>query len=149
MRRILNAAMAASLVAGCALPHKPWRRTVLDGGARAVARADRLAGEGKWDEAHTLYEQVLKDDPDDATAAQALCGLGRLAVAPGPHQDYRVARVTFERVIADHPRSPWVWEASAWRALLKDLERRDAENAKLRGDLEKLKRLDMETEHRK
>ena len=149
MRRVLNAAMAAGLVAGCALPHRPWRRVVLNGDARAVARADRLAREGKSDDARALYQQALKDHPDDTTAARALYGLGTLAVEPGPQQDYRAARVAFERLIADYPRSPWVWEATAWRAVLKELDRRDAESAKLRGDLEKLKRLDMETEHRK
>jgi tetratricopeptide (TPR) repeat protein len=146
--RACTAVAVAGLVAGCGVG-SPWRHAPADGPARQVARAEDLAQDGKPREARALYEQVLKGHPDDPVAAEALYGLGRLQVEPGPEQNYRAARATFARVIADYPETRWAREAAAWRAVLNELERRDAETTKLRGDLERLKQLDIQMERRR
>ena len=77
--------------------------------------------------------------------AGALFGLGQLQADPaGPLRDYRVAYLTFGRVFAEHPRSRWEAEARVWRGILNELLARDDEAHRLRAQLQKLRRIEVD-----
>jgi outer membrane protein assembly factor BamD (BamD/ComL family) len=142
------------LLAGCSLWHRV--RSKPQSGVELLAQADALMRDGKPKEAAAIYEQLVGDraaDGDrspDPVRAQALHTLGQLQVDPkSPVRDYRAARRTFERLVTDYPQSPWTPEARAWRAVLLELERRDADTVRLREDLDRLKELDMNMERRR
>ncbi len=141
------ACVTTVLLAGC-LWHRA--RPTPDSGVALVARADALVSDGKPKEAAEIYEQVVRDHVADPVRAQALHALGQLQVDPkSPVRDYRAARRTYERLLSDYPESAWTSEARAWRAVLVELERRDADTARLREDFERLKQLDMNMERRR
>ncbi len=145
---------AALLVAvgtlGCGSLHAPWQPMwPQPAPARLVARADAVATHDPRG-ARELYLRVLRDYPDDPAAAQALYGVGRLAVDPdSPLLDYRTARATFKRLLARYPESPWAADARAWYAVLSAMSRQETEATRLRGDLRDLKEQDMELERRR
>lgn len=118
--------------------------------ARLVARAERLAREGQPEAARETYQLVVKSYQDDPAHARALYELGRLLVDPASAaRDYRAAYAAFDQLTAQHPESRWTAEARAWRAALAELLARDGEAARLRGDLRRLKRMDLELEKRR
>ena len=51
--------------------------------------------------------------------------------------------------MTEYPQSRWEGEARAWRALLGDLLAREAETARLKTQLEHLRRTDLELERRR
>jgi len=137
------------LLAGCASfrPKRP-PTPAPERSATMVARGDELAQKDPR-AAHELYRSVLRDRPRDPVAPEALYRLALLYVAPdGPLHDYRAARTAFERLLTEYPDNPHAIEARAWSAALSELERTEAESAKLRANLERLKELDMEQERR-
>src|SRR5262249_38852592 len=91
------------LIVGCRRPTPSELLHKETSAERSLERADELSRDSHPREARALYEDVLRSHPDDTDAAHALYGLGRLAVAPGPQQDYRAARVSFERLLAKYP----------------------------------------------
>jgi hypothetical protein len=116
-------------------------------GARDVARAAQLAADGRPRDARDLYEDVIRDHRKEPVAADALYGLAILQVEPkSPLRNYQAARATFQRLLAEHPDSTHGAEARAWRAALGEIERCSADAARLREDMERLKRLDLELE---
>ena len=87
---------------------------------------------------------------EDPARARALYELGRLLVDPASAaRDYRAAYLAFERLVAEYPESRWAAEARAWRAALGELLAREGEASRLREDLRRLKRLDLELEKRR
>jgi outer membrane protein assembly factor BamD (BamD/ComL family) len=138
------------LLAAC---HAPlWKRPFADTdpAAELVAQADGLARDGKSKAAARLYEQAAREYPHDPAAAGALHGLGLLQVDPKSSiRDYRAARSTYDQLLTGYPDSPWTAEARSWQAVLQELEHRDAETARLRSDLERLKALDIDMERRR
>jgi hypothetical protein len=135
----------AVLAAGCA----GMRGGLGEGnaGARDVARAASLAAEGRPRDARQVYAAVIREHPKAPAAADALYGIAILQVEPkSPLRDYEAARTTFQRLLAEHPESPHAAEARAWRAALGEIERCSADAARLRQDMESLKRLDLEQE---
>ena len=110
-----------------------------------VTRANEFARDGMPLAARELYERVIRDYPEHPVRAGALFGLGQLQADPaGPLRDYRVAYLTFGRVFAEHPRSRWEAEARLWRGLLNELLSRDDETHRLRGQLQKLRRIEVD-----
>jgi tetratricopeptide (TPR) repeat protein len=138
---------AAVLAAGCAGMRLPGGLGEGNSGARDVTRAASLAAEGRPRDARELYESVIRDHRKEPAAADALYGLAILQVEPkSPLRDYSAARANFQRLLAEHPDSPHAAEARAWRAALGEIERCSTDAARLRQDMERLKRLDLEQE---
>jgi TolA-binding protein len=65
-----------------------------------------------------------------------------------PLRDYAAARRLFVRLVTRYPQSAWTREARAWQATLAELLRQEAEAARLHGDMQRLKELDLEMEGR-
>jgi TolA-binding protein len=117
---------------------------------RLVAHADGLAERGQARAARVAYEHVLRHYPGDPAAAAALYGIGRLQVDPSSGvRNYRAAQRTFSRLLADYPGSPWEAEARAWRTAIADLLAREEEAARLKNQLEQLRRTDLDLERRR
>ena len=143
-------------------PRRQWRQHA--GGERGVTRPRRAprgscrdgrAGASSWPAAgkplaaRELYERVVRDYPDDPARAGALFGLGLLYADPaGPLRDYRGSYATFGRLLAEHPRSRWDADAKLWRATLNELLVREEETARLRSQLQRLKRIEVELDRR-
>jgi len=148
MRRTAALVMVG-LVGGCAIPRRGlWLVAPSTSEAeRLVAQADDLARTNAPREARNLYLRALRDFPDDPVAPRALYGLGQLRVDPkSPLRDYAVARTVFGRVATRYPSSAWAPQARAWHAALTELLKHEADAARTRVDLERLKELDKELE---
>jgi len=148
-------ALALVLASGCSTSQpSPWttdshERGGSPGAARLVARANELVEQGQTKAALSAYEQVLQEYPRDPAAASALFGLGRLHADPGSRlHNYRAAHAAFSRLISDYPGSRWEPEARAWRAVLTDLLAREDESARLKMQIERLRRTDLDLERR-
>jgi tetratricopeptide (TPR) repeat protein len=155
MIRGLRALAIPLLLAACSTARPaPWAAAPappadLHAAARLLAHADDLAEHGQAQEAYRMYERVLREYPADPAGASALYGLGRLQTAPaGPLRNYRAAQATFSRLLSEYPHSRWEREARAWRAVLGDLQAREEESARLRSQIEQLRRTDLELERR-
>lgn len=117
----------------------------VDDPVQLVTRANELARDGMPLTARDVYERVIRDYPEHPVRAGALFGLGQLQADPaGPLRDYRVAYLTFGRVFAEHPRSRWEAEARVWRGILNELLARDDEAQRLRAQLQKLRRIEVD-----
>jgi len=151
----LRALPLALLLVACTARPAPWSgglpgRGESDPATRLVAQADGLAERGQVAEAFHDYELVLRDYPADPASAAALYGLGRLQAAPGsPLRNYRAAHAAFSRLLTEHPQSRWESEARAWRAVLGDLIAREDDTARLKAQLERLRRTDPDLERRR
>jgi outer membrane protein assembly factor BamD (BamD/ComL family) len=146
---------AMLLAAGCTTaPPSPWIADARETGAsrdaaRLVARADDLVERGQAQAAMPVYERVAREHAQDPAAAAALYGLGRLQADPASRlRNYRAAHAAFSRLIASHPGSRWEPEARAWRAVLADLIAREDEAARLKTQIERLRRTDLDLERR-
>jgi tetratricopeptide (TPR) repeat protein len=117
---------------------------------RLVAHGDGLAERGQARAARAADEHVLRRYPDEPAAAAALYGIGRLQVDPSSGvRNYRAAQRTFSRLLADYPGSPWEADARAWRTAIADLLAREEEAARLKNQLEQLRRTDLDLERRR
>ena len=144
MSRGLRALLLVLLLAGCSTASAPLREP-----GRLLAHADDLAEQGQVQEAYRVYERVVREYPADPAAASALYGLGRLQAEPAsPLRSYRAAHATFSRLLAEHPQSRWEREARAWQAVLGDLLAREEESTRLRSQIERLRRSDLDLERR-
>jgi hypothetical protein len=134
MKRLALVAVVAALSAGCASGARIGGAT--DG---RLARADALARDARTDEARDLYEQIAREPATGAAPATALYRLGRLHADPSSGLlDHAAALDAFERLVADHPASPWAPEARAWRTALLEIRAREAEAARLRREVARL-----------
>jgi TolA-binding protein len=153
--RAVRALPALLLLAGCAASRPapaatPTAHVRPAPATRLVAYADELAERGEAREAVLTYERVVRDYPADPAAAGALYGLGRVqASAPSPARNYRGALAAFTRVLSEYPGSGWEADARAWKAALVDLLAREEEAARLRSQIERLRRTDLELERRR
>ena len=144
MMRVLRALPLLLLLAACSAAPVSYRAP-----ARLVGQADDLADHGQAQEASHVYERVLREHPTDPAAASALYGLGRLQASPTSSlRSYRAAHATFSRLLSEYPQSRWEREARAWRAVLTDLLAREDESARLRAQIERLRRTDLDLERR-
>ena len=146
---------AMLLAAGCATARpSPWiadaRETGSRDAARLVARADLLVERGQAQAAIPVYERVVRDHSQDPAAASALYGLGRLQADPTSRlRNYRAAYAAFSRLIAHYPGSRWEPDARAWRAVLADLIAHEDEATRLKTQIERLRRTDLDLERRR
>ncbi|HET8577660.1 MAG TPA: hypothetical protein VFO18_11210 [Methylomirabilota bacterium] len=158
MRPLVAALALGALCAGCA--GVDWFRDRLEGrseAAQLVARADELVRDGRPSAARDLYDRVVREPARDAVHARALYSLARLYVDPSSGlRDYRAAQVALERLLAEYPKGEWEADARAWRAALAELLTREAEAAhlkheatKVRAELQRLKRIDLNLERRR
>ncbi|HKA63786.1 MAG TPA: tetratricopeptide repeat protein [Methylomirabilota bacterium] len=154
-RRRLLLVPAMLLAAGCATARpSPWIADARETGgsrdaARLVARADELVERGQAPAAIPVYERVVREHAQDPAAASALYGLGRLQADPASRlRNYRAAHAAFSRLITGYPSSRWQPEARAWRAVLADLIAREDEAARLKTQIERLRRTDLDLERR-
>jgi len=117
---------------------------------RLVGYADDLVERGEALEAFRVYERALREYPEDPVSASALYGLGRLQAAPAsPLRNYRAAHAAFSRLLSEYPQSRWENEARAWRAVLGDLLAREEETARVKTQIERLRRTDLDLERRR
>ena len=146
----------ASAACTTTAPPSPWgsgeRRDA--GSSRAaldlVAHADDLVERGQARAALAAYERVLREHPGDPAGASALYGLGRLqADGAAGLRNYRAANRAFSRLLAEYPDSRWHAEARAWRAVITDLIAREDEAARLKAQIERLRRTDLDLERRR
>lgn len=144
------------LLAACSTTRpSPWvadspARGGSAGAARLVARADSLVEHGQARAAYEAYERVLREYPDDLAGASALYGLGRLQADPGSRlRNYRAAHEAFSRLLSEYPWSGWASEARAWRAVLGDLLAKEEESTRLKSQIERLRRIDLDLERRR
>ncbi|MGH7420700.1 MAG: tetratricopeptide repeat protein, partial [Candidatus Rokuibacteriota bacterium] len=97
-----------------------------------------------------LYERALREHPGDPAGASALYRLGRLRADPASGlRNYRAAHRAFSRLLADYPGSGWEAEARAWRAVVGDLLAREEEATRLKTQIERLRRTDLDLERRR
>jgi TolA-binding protein len=112
-----------------------------------VDRAGAYARDGKPTAARDLYERIIREYPEDPARPAALYGLGLLQSDPaGPLRDYRAAYGTFGRLLSEHPRCRWEADARRWRAMLNEVMTREEETARLKHQLERLKKIEVETD---
>jgi hypothetical protein len=87
--------------------------------ARWLRQSESLERDGKAGPAQALYVKIHGDFPNDPAAPQALYRLGILQAEPmNPLKNYRAARATFTRLLAEYPRSSRDTEARVWQATL-------------------------------
>ena len=161
-RRILP--LLVVLLCACAGPRAaPVVAPLRDDPESAVRLAEVKVRMGAHTEAARLFDEIARD-PDSAFADRALLGLTRILCNPEyAGRDYSQAYVVADRLVRDHPDSPYASEGRAWRELLvaylaleEKLGQRTAELQRLtradeeraRQDLERLKRLDLELDRR-
>jgi hypothetical protein len=140
--------LATLVLAACgARPRLWWTAPEQSDSERLVVQAEVAARARDTRRARDLYQEVLRNDPGDALEPRALYGLALLHVDPDSRvRDYATARRLFGQLASRHPDSAWAREARAWRATLDDLFRQETEAARLRGDMDRLKALDLEME---
>ena len=118
-----------------------------DDPTRLVAQADELVRNNSPRTARQVYRRVVHEYPHTPAAENALWGLGRLYVDPdGRLRDYSAAYAAFSRLIAEYPDGVHAADARAWQAALGELVRAQTDLRRARGDLDRLKELDMEEE---
>ena len=156
MTRGLRALPILLLLVACSTARPtPWTggspgRGGSGGATRMVGYADDLAERGEVQEAFRVYERVLHDYPADPASASALYWLGCLQAAPeGQLRNYRAAHAAFSRLLSEYPQSRWESEARAWRAVLGDLLAREEETTRVKIQLERLRRTDLDLERRR
>lgn len=161
----------AVVCAGCAAAdwfrERPGPRSQA---AELMAQGDELVRNERPSEARNVYARIVAEPARDAVHARALYSLARLyAGGSGTLRDYRAALGAFERLLTDYPRGERELDALAWRAALAALLAREAdvarlkaellnaelraarlkeEAAKLKADIERLKRIDLNLERR-
>lgn len=137
-------ALCALLSAGCTYTATPvWVPGV--GALQAevvqdtVGRADALATEGRPGEGVALFEEAL--GRPGAPQAALRYNLALFVLRTDPNGKTR-ARAELEKLLADHPRSPYQASAEALLSLIKEM-------ASLQEDLRKIVDIDVEAERRR
>lgn len=108
-----------------------------------VSEAEAQVKAGAYPAATRLFETVVRRHQSAPVHDRALYGLARtLVLAENAARDYRQALGYFDRLLREHPGSPYASDARAWRFLLTAYLARTEE-------LERLKKLDIELERQK
>jgi outer membrane protein assembly factor BamD (BamD/ComL family) len=119
------------------------------GAERLLAQADDLARRGQTRAAFEAYNRLLQEHPGAPAGAAALYGLGRLQADPaGSLRNYPAAVRAFSRLLTEYPGSRWEADARVWRAVITDLVAREDEAARLKRQIEHLRRTDLDLERR-
>jgi outer membrane protein assembly factor BamD (BamD/ComL family) len=111
---------------------------------RLVRHADAQIQAGDWPGAVRTLEDVVRRFPDAPVHDEALYHLARaLVLGANGSREYRQAAAHLERLLREHPTSPYARDARAWRSVLSAYVARGAELDRL---LERLKAIDFELE---
>jgi outer membrane protein assembly factor BamD (BamD/ComL family) len=112
--------------------------------SRLVRQADAQIQAGNWPVAVRVLEDVVRRFPDAPVHDEALYHLARaLVLSAGGSREYRQAAAHLDRLLRQHPTSPYAADARAWRSVLTAYVARGAELDRL---LERLKAIDFELE---
>ena len=142
MRRLTLLVMLMTLSACSAAP---WTQLTSSFEAdRLVREADAQIQAGNWAAAVRILEGVVRRYPDAPVHDEALYHLARaLVLGANGGREYRQAAGYLDRLLREHPTSPYATDARVWRALLGAYVARGAEMDRL---LERLKAIDVELE---
>ena len=142
MRRLV---LLLTLLALPACSSAPWARVTSSYEAsRLVREADSKIQAGNWSGAVRILEDVVRRFPDAPVHDEALYHLARaLVLAANGTREYRQAAAHLDRLLREHPTSPYAADARAWRSVLVAFATRGAELDRL---LERLKAIDFELE---
>jgi hypothetical protein len=133
--------LAATLAAGCAA-RWPGRGPASESATlrTAMAEADAEASAGRLRSEVARYEAIVRQNPKDPIAAEALHRLAMLRLEPkSPLRDRRAGYALLRRLSSEHPKTLWGREARAWRGLVDQLSRCEAEATRRGADAEKLR----------
>ena len=133
------------VIALSACSSAPWTRVTSSWEAeRLVREADAQIQAGSWSRAVRTLEDVVRRYPDAPIHDEALYHLARaLVLGANGGREYRQAAGHLDRLLREHPTSPYAPDARAWRAVLVAYVARGAELDRL---LERLKAIDVEFE---
>jgi outer membrane protein assembly factor BamD (BamD/ComL family) len=134
-----------ALVVLSACSSAPWTRVASSLEAdRLVREADAQIEAGNWSKAVRILADVVRRYPDAPAHDEALYHLARaLVLGANGVREYRQATAHLDRLLREHPTSPYVPDARAWRAVLVAYVARGAELDRL---LERLKAIDTQLE---
>ena len=174
LRRLIVVLSLGTLSAGCAASAWPDAKLEAKPAAASppiVAQADELLRQGQPRAARDLYMRIAAEPERDVEHGRALYGLARLLTDPASGlRDYRAAQAAFDRLLNEYPRDSWEADARAWNAVLMDLAAREVElevrdgelgvreaevarlrmeAARLGGDLQRLRKIDLNLERRR
>lgn len=142
MRRL---SLLLALVALSACSAASWARLASSFEAdRLVREAEAQVQAGNPPGAVRILEDVVRRFPDAPVRDKALYHLARaLVLGANGAREYRQAVAHLDRLLREHPTSPYAVDARAWRAALGAIAARGAELDRL---LERLKAIDFELE---
>jgi len=135
-----QALLAAALLAACTSTRTPPPPDPL----ASLARAEHLLATGDEAGAAVAYEQHLAAGDGVAGGDLALLRLALLRLqANGPLHDPAAGLRLLRRLLEVHPQSPYAAAAAVILHLKHDNRRLDAEVARLREQLDELRRIDL------
>lgn len=145
MRRIWPLLVLPVLFVLSACSAAPWTRvTSALEAERRVREADAQIRAGNWSTAVRILEDAVRRYPDAPVHDEALYHLARaLVLGANGGRDYRQAAGHLDRLLREHPTSPYAQDARAWRTVLVAYVARGAELDRL---LERLKAIDVDLE---
>jgi DNA repair exonuclease SbcCD ATPase subunit len=101
-----------------------------------------LLARGDYEGSLKEYERVLSLAQERSPADAAAFSMGLIHVHPqNPKKDHRRAIGSFNRVIADYPKSAWVEQAKIWIGVLDEAEQSKQEVEKSRQEIEQSKQV--------
>jgi outer membrane protein assembly factor BamD (BamD/ComL family) len=106
--------------------------------------------EKRYQEAVTIYKNVLVQSPKSEIAADALFQIGYVqTLYDNPQKDYTKALQSFDEFVKRYSRHAKVQAAENWRFTLRTILDLRKENDRLRKDIEQLKKLDIRHEEKR
>lgn len=145
MKRLALAVLWLALAAGCAT--LPPAGDPVESEYRAAAA---LLEKGRFADAIRGFTTVAERYPKHARAQDALYAAGYARLHPrNPNADLEAALREFQRLVKAYPEGERRDEAQTWITLLTQLAEVRAEREKLRGDLQRLLDLDVESEKKR
>ncbi len=138
---ICLAQLIALALSGCMTKMPPTRPG--DEVLQTLLRGRRLLAQQEYDNSVKEFQKALALSGNKPPADDALFHLGLIYAHVGnPKKDNRTATNYFNRLIKEHPQSPWLDHAKAWIGVLQA-------NDKLAETLEKSKQVDIEIEEKR
>jgi len=118
---LLAAGVTLLLLAACTPILQHWGG---DGRCPHLGSVQRLVDSGDYEGALRASQEALDRDPDGPVADAALFDLALLNAHPGnPKKDYRRSLQYINRLVREHPKSPFVEEAKVWAGVLESIEK--------------------------
>lgn len=118
--------------------------------AEHFRKASALFEAGRYREAIQEYRTVTVEFPNDDLAAESQYQVAFTEIYfKNAGTDYGIAAKDFQKLIQKYPDSPWKNPAQTWLNILNRLQTLNAENEKLKSDLQRLLDLDMQSEKKR